>query len=154
MSENIDDILQKYGQANPNDLIDAMQDIQMKFGFISENSIKELSDHFKTAAAKIYGIATFYDEFRFNTLGKYHIKLCKGTSCHLSGSSNLKKELEKLLKIKPGQKSSNGLFSIEEVTCFGTCGLSPIMLINKEAYSSVKKEDLKNILDNLISGEI
>lgn len=149
MAVNIDEIIAKYNNAGRSDLLDALQEVQDLYGFLSEDAVVKLGKHFNLATAKIYGIASFYDQFRFVQYGKYHIKLCKGTACHLSDSKAVARELEKLLRIKPGQTTRDAMFSLEEVPCLGSCGLSPVISINNEYYAAVKAADIKDILENL-----
>lgn len=149
MADSIDEIIGKYSNTNRNDLLDALQDTQDFAGYLSEEVITKIGKHFNLASAKIYGIASFYDQFRFLPQGKFHIKMCNGTACHLSESKPIQKELEKLLKIKAGQTTRDGLFSIEEVACLGSCGLAPVIAINGEFYPSMKPAEIRDILDNL-----
>lgn len=149
MADRIDEIIAKYSNANRNNLLDALQEIQDFFGYLSEEAITKVGFHFKMATSKIYGITSFYDQFRFLPQGKFHIRICNGTACHLSDSKPVAKEIEKLLKIKTGQTTRDGMFSLEEVSCLGSCGLAPIISINNEYYSSVKPSEIKDILENL-----
>lgn len=149
MADNIDEIIGKYSNAGRSDLLDALQEIQEFNGYLSEDAVVKLSKHFNLATTKIYGIASFYDQFRFVQYGKFHIKVCNGTACHLSDSKPVIKELEKLLRIKHGQTTRDTMFSLEEVPCLGSCGLSPVISINNEYYAAVKTADIKDILENL-----
>jgi NADH-quinone oxidoreductase subunit E len=149
MMSNIDEIIEKQNNTGRSELLDVLQEIQEVEGFLSEEAIIKISSCFKITSAKIYGIASFYDYFKFSPQGKFHIRVCNGTACHLSDTSNLRKEFEKLLKIQHGQCTRDGLFSIEYVPCMGACGLSSVISINGEYYSSVKPIDVKNILENL-----
>lgn len=153
MADSIDEIIEKYSNSGRSDLLDALQDIQENVGYLSEEAVIKVGSHFKMASAKIYGIASFYDQFRFKPQGKFHIRICNGTACHISESRVIQKELEKLLKIISGETTRDGLFSIEEVSCMGSCGLSPIISINNEFYSSLKPADIKDILENLKKSE-
>jgi NADH-quinone oxidoreductase subunit E len=94
-------------------------------------------------------VATFYNQFRFSPLGKYHIQVCRGTACHVLGSSTVLQELEKELKIKAGETTRDGLFSIEVVACIGACGLAPVVCINGEFYGKVTSASLKTIIEKL-----
>ena len=149
MISNIDEIIEKQNNTNRSDLLDVLQEIQEIDGYLSEEAIIKTSQYFKLASSKIYGIASFYDHFKFAPQGKFHIRVCNGTACHLSDTTNLRKEFEKLLKIQHGQCTRDGLFSIEYVPCIGACGLSPVISINGEYYSSVNPTDVKEILENL-----
>lgn len=140
-------IFQDYQNASADDLIPILQDIQAEEGYLSETSVREVSDFLKLPSSRIFGVATFYNQFRFLPIGKYHISVCRGTACHVLGSATVLQELEKILKIKAGQTTRDGLFSIEVVACIGACGLAPVISINGEFYAKVNKNSLKDIID-------
>ena len=149
MEQNIQEIFARFPGSNKDNLIPILQEIQKKWGFLSEMDITLVSQYLKIPISKIYGVATFYNQFRFQPLGKYHIKLCGGTACHLSGTNQLVKTIEKALKIKPGERSHNNLFSCEIVDCMGACSLSPIISINDEYHTKVDQTKLTSIIDEI-----
>lgn len=146
--EKIDQILQEFEGAKVDSLIPILQNIQDTDGFLSENAIVKVGKTLNIATSKIYGVATFYNQFRFQPNGKYHILVCRGTACHVLGSSTVLKELEKTLKIKAGQTTRDKLFSIEVVACIGACGLAPVININGEFFAKVTVDSLKEIIEN------
>jgi NADH-quinone oxidoreductase subunit E len=99
-------------------------------------------------ASKIYGVATFYNQFRFTPKGKFHVMLCRGTACHVKGSAKTLETLTKALRIEPGQTTRDGLFSIEVVACLGACALSPAITINGEFFPKVSQAKLEKLLDD------
>ena len=117
----LDNILGRYKTGRREDLIPILQEIQEENGFLSEEAIVRVGKLLDLSTTKIYGLATFYDQFRFIPSGKIHIKVCHGTSCFLNGSENIIKKLKELLGIEPGQTSRDGNFSYEIVTCMGGC---------------------------------
>lgn len=127
-------------------LLQAIQDIQ---GFLSEETIHAVGRYLDISINKIYGVATFYDNFRFGPIGKYHIRVCHGTACHVGGSGVLLKELTRLLKIGPGECDKNGMFSLEVVSCIGACGLAPLIEINEVYHTNLNIESLKQIIESL-----
>ncbi len=139
-------ILQKYPGSGRDSLIPMLQDIQEQEGFISRAAVRLLGQHLDIPTSKIYGVATFYNQFRFQPVGKYHIMVCRGTACHVKGSASVLSVLETELKIKAGQTSRDGLFSIEVVACIGACGLAPVISINGEFYAGVTSSSLRKIL--------
>ncbi|MEA3451489.1 MAG: NAD(P)H-dependent oxidoreductase subunit E, partial [Bacteroidota bacterium] len=98
--------------------------------------------------SKIFGVATFYNQFRFEPKGKYHVQVCRGTACHVLGSSTVLDEIKKHLKINSDQTTKDGLFSLEVVACIGACGLAPVIAINGEFYAKVTPQSIKEIVDN------
>ena len=147
MNTDIEEIIQKYTGQKRDSLIPLLQDIQEEVGYISEDSIVRVGKLLGLPASKIYGVATFYNQFRFLAPGKYHIQVCRGTACHVLGSQTVLQEMEKLLKIKAGQTTPDKMFSIEVVACIGACGLAPVIAINGEFYAKVTPQSLKDIVD-------
>ncbi|HNW89370.1 MAG TPA: NADH-quinone oxidoreductase subunit NuoE [Bacteroidales bacterium] len=147
MKTKIDEILTNYDNGGRDTLIPLLQEIQEKEGFLSEEAIVKTGKKLKIPTSKIYGVATFYNQFRFEPVGKYHIMVCRGTACHVLGSATVLQELESQLKIKAGQTTRDGLFSIEVVACIGACGLAPVLNINGEFHANVTAESIKNIID-------
>ncbi len=153
MDERTSAILAKYPRGHRDCLIPILQDIQEFFGYLSEASLVEVGRYLDLPAGKIFGLATFYNQFRFEPAGRYHIRLCHGTSCHVSESARIIRELEKILGIRPGQTSRDGMFSMELVACMGACHLAPLIQVNEVHHTSIKPEDLKDIIDSYIHGE-
>jgi NADH:ubiquinone oxidoreductase subunit E len=91
-------------------------------------------------------VATFYNQFRFQPIGKYHILVCRGTACHVKGSAAVLKALQQALKIEAGTTTRDGLFSLEVVACIGACGLAPVISINGEFYANLEAEGVPKIL--------
>ena len=154
MTKTIDTILQENPDAKRDSLIPILQEVQENDGFLSEKAIVKVGKHLKLPTSKIYGVATFYNQFRFEPKGKYHIQVCRGTACHVLGSSTVLDELEKTLKIKADQTTRDGLFSIEVVACIGACGLAPVICINGEFHAKVTASSIKNIIKEYKTGAV
>lgn len=149
MDSIIDEIFEKYPNKQREDLIPLLQSIQDQYGYLSESALQKVSAFLNITMNKIYGVATFYENFRFIALGKHHIRICHGTACHVAGGSTILAELEKKLKIKAGQTDKEGLFSLEIVPCLGACGLAPLMAVNERYYTQLSVEQMKEIIDGL-----
>lgn len=143
---DVDTILQKHPRAGRDALIPILQEVQEQQGFISREAVVRISKHLNLPASKLYGVATFYNQFRFQPKGKYHIMVCRGTACHVKGSARVLEMAQKLLKLKPGQTSRDRLFSLEVVACMGACGLSPVMNLNGEFYAKVTPKKMVKII--------
>jgi NADH-quinone oxidoreductase subunit E len=154
MQTGISEILIRYPKETRNNLIPILQDIQENDGYLSKEAVVEVGKWLQVPTSKIYGVATFYNQFRFNAPGKYHIQICRGTACHVLNSATVLEELEKQLKIKAGQTTSDNLFSIEVVACIGACGLAPVLCINGEFHARVTPGSIKNILDGYREREV
>jgi NADH:ubiquinone oxidoreductase subunit E len=148
MLKEIDIILEEHSGAAREDLIPILQEIQENLGYISENAIVKVGEHLKLPTSKIYGVATFYNQFRFEPKGKHHIQVCRGTACHVLGSSTVLDQLEKHLKTKADQTTRDGMFSIEVVACIGACGLAPVICIDGEFHAKVTSDSIKEIVEN------
>lgn len=146
MSTTIEVILEKYRDAGRDSLIPMLQEVQSEEGYLSQDAITAISSHLKLSASKIYGVATFYNQFRFRAPGKFHFMVCRGTACHVKGSERLLDSVMKLLKLNPGETSRDGLFSLEVVACMGACGLAPVVSVNGDFYAKVTPRKLAEII--------
>ena len=142
----IGEILNRFPQIKRNALIPLLQAVQDEFGYISEEAISGIGAHLSLPTSKIYGLATFYNQFSFTPRGYYHMVLCNGTSCHMSGSGELLSEISKLLEIKDGETTRDGLFSLEVQSCIGACGQSPLMAVNGEYHSGISVKEIREII--------
>ncbi len=148
MKAEVEKILNRHGGEKRDSLIPILQEIQTEVGYLSEDALIAVGKHLKLPTSKIYGVATFYNQFRFEPVGKYHVQVCRGTACHVLGSATVLEELEKNLKVKAGQTTKDGMFSIEVVACIGACGLAPVITINGEFYAKVTTDSLKQIIED------
>lgn len=148
MDPKLSSIFESFPNKQRDDLIPLLHKIQDQFGFLSEELIIEVGNFLDISVNKIYGVATFYDNFRFGPKGKFHIRLCHGTACHVAGSFHILSELEKQLRISNGETDKNGLFSLEVVSCIGACGLAPLIEINDEYFTQLTADSLKEILNH------
>jgi len=147
-------ILEKYPNAKRESLIPILQDIQEARGYLSREVVNQVARHIDLPPAKIYGVATFYNQFRFQPLGKYHVMICRGTACHVKGSKKALDMVVKALGIQPGQTSRDGLFSLGVVACMGACGLAPVVNINGEFYAKVTPKKLSGIIAEIKEKEL
>ncbi len=151
---DVKEILREYPESGRSNLIPILQEIQERQGYLSPEAVKEVGEYLSLPASKIFGVATFYNQFRFEPKGKYHIQVCRGTACHVLGSATVLEELEKTLKIKAGQTTRDGLFSLEVVACIGACGLAPVISINGEFHARVTAASIHQIIEQLKNREV
>lgn len=116
-------------------LISKLQEIQAGVGYITEDAVARISARSNISKSKIYGVATFYTQFRFTPKPKHCIKVCLGTACHVRGAENVLKKLEEELGISCGGATNDNKFGLERVACFGCCALGPIIVIDGKVYS-------------------
>jgi NADH-quinone oxidoreductase subunit E len=152
--KDIEAVLAKYPQAGRDALIPVLQEIQEADGYLSRSAVAEVGRHLGLPVSKIYGVATFYNQFRFQPKGKYHFMVCRGTACHVKGSSKALDLVARQLKLKPGQTSRDGLFSLEVVACMGACGLAPVVNLNGEFYAKVTQQRLAKIITDCRQKEV
>lgn len=129
-------------------LIPVLQAAQEAEGYLSHASIVRIADYLKLPASKVYGVATFYNQFRFQGQGRFHVQVCRGTACHVRGSLDVLKATQRTLKVEPGQTTKDGLFSLEVVACMGACGLAPVMVVGKDIHGRVTPERVAEIIKN------
>jgi NADH-quinone oxidoreductase subunit E len=115
-------------------LIPLLQEVQAKLGYLPKQAMQKIADFLEMPAIKVWGVATFYNQFRLVPLGKYHTTVCMGTACHLAGGRLISEALEREFGIKVGETTEDGNFSLERVACIGCCMLAPVMVIKDRIY--------------------
>jgi NADH-quinone oxidoreductase E subunit len=146
MKEILEKILVRYTVNKKDSLLPILQEIQKENGYLTEELLADVGHYLNMPLNKVFGVAAFYDQFRFRPLGKYHIRLCRGTACHLHGSSTYLAELEKQLKVKSGSTSRDKKYSLETVNCMGACESAPVLRVNDTFYPHVTPEELTRII--------
>lgn len=129
------------------DLIPILQKVQERFGYISQEAVERISRFLKISENQIFGVASFYSQFRFDAPGRNSIRVCLGTACHVRGGQILCEAVERELEIIPGQTTTDGRFDLERVACLGCCALAPVIQVNDDIYSRMTVIRLKEILD-------
>lgn len=141
----ISEILARY-PANRGSLIPILQDIQEKYGYLSEEVLAELEQLTGISANEIYGVATFYTQFRFRPPGEHSVCVCQGTACHVRGGHQILNEVERQLGVKAGQTTIDGKFDLERVACLGCCALAPVVTVNGKVYSGMTAKKVSALL--------
>ncbi|NVO18061.1 MAG: NAD(P)H-dependent oxidoreductase subunit E [Bacteroidetes bacterium] len=149
MPVSIEEVLNRHKQGVPESLLPLLQELQDEFGYLNEEAIVKVGLHLQLPASKVYGIATFFDQFRFVSQGHFHLRVCRGTACHMNGSFSVLKEVEKILKIKEGQTSRDGFFSLEAVSCMGACSNGPVINVNGKFYNAVTLAGIATLIEQL-----
>lgn len=140
------EILEKFPRIKRNALIPILQAVQDTFGYIPDEAVYRIGTHLSLPPSKVYGLATFYNQFTFNPKGSIHLLVCNGSSCHLAGSGDLLDEIYKWLEIRDGQTTRDGRFSLEIQSCIGACGQSPVISFNGLYYTGITLPELKEII--------
>jgi NADH-quinone oxidoreductase subunit E len=130
-------------------LIPILQELQAREGFLSQEAMMRVADALDTPVAGVYGVATFYNQFRFAPLGEHVIEICRGTACHVKQSLSLDQYLQRRLKLRPDGNSADGRFSVLRVACLGACSIAPVLKLNGEFHGHLTVEKLEAFLDEL-----
>lgn len=152
--KKIDEIIQSYG-AKKSNLIAILQKVQETFRYLPEDAMTYIGTKIEgLSPATVYGVATFYAQFSLEPKGKYEIRVCDGTACHVRGSMPVLNAVKAKLNFKDGKLTTeDGLFSLETVSCLGACGLAPVMVINEKVYPQMTSDAVKVILDTIVQEE-
>lgn len=149
----LDRAMEKFGREEKS-LIAVLQEAQEHYRYLPKEIFPYLAKELNVSEAKIYGVASFYENFSLEEKGKYVIKICDGTACHVRKSNAILDAVKKELKLGEGQKNSaDGLFTLETVSCLGACGLAPVMMINETVYPAMTPEKVKDILKEITEAE-
>jgi NADH-quinone oxidoreductase subunit E len=144
----IDPLIEKY-KGKKGNMIPILQGTQNIFGYIPRGAFLRISKETGLKLSEMYGVATFYAQFRMNPVGKHIVKVCHGTACHVQNASALTESLEESLKIKDGETTDDGLFTLESVACLGCCSLAPVMMIGEETYGKLTGAQAVKIVKNI-----
>ncbi len=150
----IDEILEKY-EYKKSYLIAMLQAVQEVYRYLPEDAMTYIGEKVDDLSpATVYGVATFYAQFSLEPKGKYEIKVCDGTACHVRGSMPVLNAIRNKLKLEEGKLTSDdGLFSLETVSCLGACGLAPVVMINEKVHPQMTSDAISIIIDTLLSEE-
>jgi NADH-quinone oxidoreductase subunit E len=145
MPEVIEVIFEKY-QRKPDQLIPILQNVQREFGYITPESVKHISRYLRISENQIFGVSSFYAQFRFTAPGRHSVRVCLGTACHVRGGATLLELLERELGISCGETTPDRRFDLERVACLGCCALSPVVQIDADIYSRMTVNKLSELL--------
>ncbi|MCD4789677.1 MAG: NADH-quinone oxidoreductase subunit NuoE [Bacteroidales bacterium] len=146
MPGSINTILKQNTSNDKGSLITILQEFQKEEGYISQEAIVKISRHLRVSRSTIYGVATFYSQFRFNPPGRNSIKICLGTACHVQGGDFLLNALQLEIGIKPGETTEDRRFDLGRVACLGCCALAPVMMVNNNIHSRMSVIKLREVL--------
>lgn len=140
-------VLNKFPQKDKSNLIQILQAVQEKDDYLSPEAVGRISEHLSVSRSYIYGVATFYSQFKFDPPGRHSIRICLGTACHVQGGDFLSNALQSEIDITPGETTEDGKFDLERVACLGCCALAPVVMIDNIIYSRMSVIKLKEMLD-------
>lgn len=145
--EPLDGILDGKPNGDSTGLIPILQQIQRVYGYLPEPVLMEMSKRTGIAASRIYGVATFYEQFHLEPHGRHTIRCCRGTACHVNGASEIREAIESVTGVVPGETTEDMRFTFETVACLGTCFLAPVIMVNNDYYGHLSGNQVKEILE-------
>lgn len=148
----LNNVIEKYKSVKGN-LIPILQEAQTIYGYLPLEALEYISDQTGNKKASIYGVATFYQQFRLEPVGKNLILQCQGTACHVNGSKEISKAISRELGIEPGETTEDELFTIEDVACLGCCSLAPVIMINDNTYGNLTAAKAVKIIKKIKEDE-
>ncbi|MCP5063480.1 MAG: NADH-quinone oxidoreductase subunit NuoE [Ignavibacteriae bacterium] len=139
-------LFEQFEQGNRSNLIGLLQDVQDIYGYVPEIAMMDIAEFLSLPTSSVYGVATFYNQFRLTPLGKNVINVCRGTACHVKDSANILASLENELGVSVGMTTRNKEFTLEEVACIGACSIAPVISINGEYFGRLKTKDIPKLI--------
>lgn len=155
-AEPMDSILQEIlfsKEKYQKNLIPILQEVQMEYGYLSKENMIRISEYLEISPNEVYGVASFYQQFKFTKPGKHIISVCLGTACFVKGGQILAETVRTKLNINPGETTEDGLFSFERVACLGCCALAPVVQIDGEVFGQVKPTKLLRLINRIVKDE-
>ena len=146
MKERLGEIFSSY-EGKTEELIPILQEAQTEFGYLPEQVMVEIAGFLRLPESRVFGVASFFAQFRFSPVGKNLLMVCRGTACHVRGAPRAIDELSRHLGIKDGETTDDFQFPLETVACLGACALAPVMIVNNPYYGKMDSKKIKSVLD-------
>ena len=128
-------------------VIPVLQKVQDHFGYLPRPAMEQVSRRMRIPLSRLYGVATFYAQFKMKPRGRYIIRVCKGTACHIQGSPKISGRIEEILGVESGETTDDLRFTLEEVACIGACALAPVIMINDDPHGRLSPDGIEKILE-------
>lgn len=146
MEERLEKILSCYS-GNNIELIPILQQVQNEYGYLTETAMCAVARFLGVPESRVYGVATFYEQFRFTPMGRDKVTVCRGTACHVLGAKKIMDELEKRFGIKEGETTEDLNYTLQTAACIGCCGLAPTIVINETTYGRLTPASVIKLID-------
>jgi len=143
--EKLKEILTHY-RGQKDELIPILQEVQAKLGYLPSEAMLEVARFLRLPRSAVFGVSTFYAQFKFSPTGRKKVRLCRGTACHVRGASRILEEVEKILGIKPGETTDDLEYSLETIACFGSCALAPVMVVDNKVHGRLTPSKVAQFL--------
>ena len=139
-------VLSRYARGDASKVLAALQAAQDEFGYLAPETVQAISDHLAVSAGEVYGVASFYAQFRFQKPGNHTVKVCQGTACHVRRSDLVREAFERELGIHNGETTADGQYSLEGVACFGCCALAPVVVVDEDTHARMRTTFVRKLL--------
>jgi NADH-quinone oxidoreductase subunit E len=149
---HVDQIIRGHEELGRDHLIPILQEIQAKEGYLSRTAMTKVAEAVGVPESRVYGVATFYNQFRFAPKGTHVIEVCRGTACHVKQSLKLAQHLTRKLNLRPNGNSPDNKFTVITVACLGACSIAPVIKMDGEFYGHLDVEKLDRLLDEVAKG--
>lgn len=146
VKQEVDAVLSNYDRRREN-LIPILQDVQDRTSFLAPEAVELIAEFLGLSENDVFGVATFYTQFRFHPPGEHHIRVCQGTACHVRGSGLILEAVTRRLGITPGETTGDGKFSLERVACFGSCALAPVVVVDQKVYGRMSSKKTEKLIE-------
>lgn len=130
-------------------LIPVLQKVQKAYGYVPEESIERISEGLHVYAADVYGVLTFYSQFKLKPRGEYIVRVCSGTACHVKGSDRIAEDLITKLNVAVGETTEDRKFTLEKVACVGACALAPVVIVNEDVHAKMTTDETRKMINSL-----
>ena len=147
VKDKLDEILPHH-TGKKEELIPILQEAQEQFGYLPSEVMLKVAKFLRLPESAIFGVSTFYAQFKFLPTGRKKVRLCRGTACHVRGAPRILDEIERQLGIKPGETTDDLEYSLETIACFGSCALAPVMVVDDDVYGRMTPKKVAQILGN------
>ncbi len=145
VKQKLDEIFSRY-KGKREELIPVLQAVQEEFRYLPAEAMLEIARFLRLPESAVFGVSTFYAQFKFVPMGRRIVRLCRGTACYVRGAPRILDEVEKQLGIKPGETTEDMEYSLETIACFGSCALAPVMVVDEDVYGRMTPSRVKQVL--------
>ncbi len=145
VDEQLGDIFSRYG-GEGSDLIPILQESQERFGYLPLEVMQRIAKFLRVPESSVFGVSTFYAQFKLTPIGRTVVRVCRGTACHVRGAARILSEVEKRLNIGPSETSDDLEYTLETIACFGSCALAPVMVVDRNVYGRMTPTKVGEIL--------
>jgi len=150
---HVDQVISGFEELDREHLIPLLQEIQAREGYLSRSAMTRVAEAVGVPESRVYGVATFYNQFRFAPKGTHVIEVCRGTACHVKQSLKLAQHLQRKLRLRLDGNSPDGRFTVITVACLGACSIAPVIKLDGEFYGHLDVERLERLLDEVVGGD-